>query len=77
MINQRELLVLGLYLLLVGVGGHLKDLVRVKVGHLVVELRDLIDDHGHEDPADKDEEQGHAAAELFPRVLLLQPIALL
>jgi hypothetical protein len=48
---------------------HLKNLIRVKVCHLVVKERDLIDNHGEEDPADEDEAEGEAGPELLPRIL--------
>jgi hypothetical protein len=56
---------------------YLEYLVGVEVGHLVVELGDLIDDHGDEDPAEEDEGEAAPAAPFLPGVLLFQAVALL
>ena len=48
---------------------HLQNLIRVKIGHLIVEERYLVDDHRKEDPAKENETKSQARPELFPWIL--------
>ena len=48
---------------------HLQYLIGVKIGHLIVKERYLVDDHGKEDPSKKYETESQAGPELLPWIL--------
>ena len=56
---------------------HLQNLIGVKIGHLIVKERYLVDNHGKEYPSQEYKAQGQARSELLPRILQYKDIWLL
>ena len=55
-----------------GVVGDAQNFIGIKVGHLVVKLRNVVNDDGHQDPANHNEDQTNLTTGFYPWVLLVQ-----